>query len=529
MNFWRFLMVILTVSITISILGCDSHVQEFRQDHPINIEAIKSRVHLSASEVEWLNKHREVKVRIGQWPPFMISASGVSGIAVDYLDLVSRIHGLKFVYLTEKDMSWTASLENIKKKELVDMVPAIQPTAERKKFMVFSNVYQIVPWVIVTQSDAGFIGGLEDLAGSRVSIQEKFILHKTLEKKYPELKLQVIKTATPTLDSLKTVATGKVRATINALPVVTYFIRKYGLSNLKIAAPTRLKDLELAMGIRKDWPELAGIMSKTFSAMSRRDIASINNSWLSMPYEPGIAPRTVFLWTMVAAVAAGFVLITFYIANTALKKKVAERTKALNKELRDRLRAEKARHDSETKFRYLVENCPVPMALEDRHGNLKYFNPCFINTFGYTLNDFPTLEVGFLHSYPDPEYRAEVVEKWTDAVVKAQHSGEIIRSDDILFTCRDGHALNLDIIGIHVGEDIMTVFIDQTGRKNAEQLMMQTEKMMSVGGLAAGMAHEINNPLGIILASAQNMKRRFSPEKKKTSLKPKNMIWISIR
>jgi PAS domain S-box-containing protein len=53
---------------------------------------------------------------------------------------------------------------------------------------------------------------------------------------------------------------------------------------------------------------------------------------------------------------------------------------------------------------------------------------------------------------------------------------------------------------------------DATERARIQELMIQTEKMMSVGGLAAGMAHEINNPLGIITQAAQNIERRVSPE-----------------
>ncbi len=53
---------------------------------------------------------------------------------------------------------------------------------------------------------------------------------------------------------------------------------------------------------------------------------------------------------------------------------------------------------------------------------------------------------------------------------------------------------------------------DVTDRLQLEEMLVQTEKMMSVGGLAAGMAHEINNPLGAILHSTQNIRRRLSPE-----------------
>ncbi len=61
-------------------------------------------------------------------------------------------------------------------------------------------------------------------------------------------------------------------------------------------------------------------------------------------------------------------------------------------------------------------------------------------------------------------------------------------------------------------EGISVYFRITTERKKAEEMMIQTEKMMSVGGLAAGMAHEINNPLAGILQGVQNIFRRVSHE-----------------
>lgn len=50
---------------------------------------------------------------------------------------------------------------------------------------------------------------------------------------------------------------------------------------------------------------------------------------------------------------------------------------------------------------------------------------------------------------------------------------------------------------------------DVTERVRMEEMMIQSEKMLSVGGLAAGMAHEINNPLAGILQNIQVIKNRI--------------------
>ncbi|MCP4118821.1 MAG: PAS domain S-box protein [Desulfobacteraceae bacterium] len=50
---------------------------------------------------------------------------------------------------------------------------------------------------------------------------------------------------------------------------------------------------------------------------------------------------------------------------------------------------------------------------------------------------------------------------------------------------------------------------DVTEKVRMEEMMVQSEKMLSVGGLAAGMAHEINNPLAGMMQTADVMSRRL--------------------
>ncbi|HEY3307305.1 MAG TPA: PAS domain S-box protein [Desulfuromonadaceae bacterium] len=57
---------------------------------------------------------------------------------------------------------------------------------------------------------------------------------------------------------------------------------------------------------------------------------------------------------------------------------------------------------------------------------------------------------------------------------------------------------------------VVAIITDITENKRIQDIMIQTEKMIMVGGLAAGMAHELNNPLGGILQNTQNIQRRIT-------------------
>ncbi|MCF6248249.1 MAG: cache domain-containing protein [Desulfobacula sp.] len=63
-----------------------------------------------------------------------------------------------------------------------------------------------------------------------------------------------------------------------------------------------------------------------------------------------------------------------------------------------------------------------------------------------------------------------------------------------------------------VGHGSVIRIDDVSARVKIKDLMVQTEKMKIIAGLSAGMAHEINNPIGCIVQSAQNILRRVSPD-----------------
>jgi len=106
-----------------------------------------------------------------------------------------------------------------------------------------------------------------------------------------------------------------------------------------------------------------------------------------------------------------------------------------------------------------------------------------------------------------------ILDEHRNIVSEAISSGVMQKRERL--TCRHCSILRyVDVVVYPLHGDISGAVIridDVTEEVRMLELMAQTEKMMSVGGLAAGMAHEINNPLGIIVQSIQNLQRRVAP------------------
>ncbi len=64
-------------------------------------------------------------------------------------------------------------------------------------------------------------------------------------------------------------------------------------------------------------------------------------------------------------------------------------------------------------------------------------------------------------------------------------------------------------IGSGAGEGVVATFEDVTERKRAQLQLLQSEKMASIGQLAAGVAHEINNPTGYVSSNLKTMAEYF--------------------
>lgn len=202
-----------------------------------------------------------------------------------------------------------------------------------------------------------------------------------------------------------------------------------------------------------------------------------------------------------------------------------------------RMRAERAVRESEERHRRILEKAPIAIGISQ--GELvQYVNPEWLRLFGYPRAD--EVVGASLYTHLAPESR-DVFRAW----MQRRENGESLRSGiELVGLRKNGSRFDYHVeycqIPMPNGDSTVTMGIDITARRRAEEALRQghedlerkvaertrelagaveetrvayqnlkvtqeqlirSEKLVSIGMLVSGVAHEINNPLNVIMGN----------------------------
>lgn len=156
---------------------------------------------------------------------------------------------------------------------------------------------------------------------------------------------------------------------------------------------------------------------------------------------------------------------------------------------------------SEAKFRSIIEVSPVPMALNDERLNITFLNPAFVQTFGYTTDDIPTVADWWLKAYPDPDYRRWAESAWQTALEKAKQEQTGFSPMEVAVRCKNNsvkivlvtaaEVIHNDVASMH-----LVVLYDITERKQIEAEL--TRSNAELEQFAYAVSHDMRQPLRMV-------------------------------
>jgi two-component system NtrC family sensor kinase len=144
-------------------------------------------------------------------------------------------------------------------------------------------------------------------------------------------------------------------------------------------------------------------------------------------------------------------------------------------------------HATESFLQHLVETLPVGIAVGDPETlEVRSANRAFCDLVGYEVEEI----LGMRPPYPWRTQEIPPLWRGLDSTLFRHRDGRLIPVDVQRFAVRSADGRPTALVG---------VYTDQSERRDFERRLLQSGKLAAVGELAAGVAHEINNPLFAIL------------------------------
>ena len=177
-------------------------------------------------------------------------------------------------------------------------------------------------------------------------------------------------------------------------------------------------------------------------------------------------------------------------------------------DITDRKKAERFLKKQEEKYRLITENSKdlIAMTTFDRHVTYTYVSPSHKKILGYSPEELMGASgLALVH----PEDRKQIIKRLTKYMIgKAKN---FISADqenpseqvEYRFKRKSGGWVDIEAVATLVGGKILFVSRDISERKKMQEVLIESEKLASIGALVAEITHEINNPLQIMTGRAQ--------------------------
>lgn len=177
------------------------------------------------------------------------------------------------------------------------------------------------------------------------------------------------------------------------------------------------------------------------------------------------------------------------------------------RDISDRKRAEERLRESEEQFRTLVEISTDGISIIDREGRLRYASPAKLKIFGYTEEEVlgkPFLS--FIHSDDVPVAEKTFMQNLTQ-------SGQSVMTE-MRIRHKDGSYRITENLSKQMPDSNLVAYTrDVTEKRKLDMQLLRAQRMESIGTLAGGIAHDLNNVLAPILLSVEVLKKMVHDEK----------------